>query len=70
MKLIKKRGKSVDLEDLENKLRNLNPETYPDYTADWPDEELKDAIQEGLESGDSGVSSLSEYRKAFARNKD
>lgn len=67
MKLIEKSRKSVDLEDLKNKLRNLDLETYPDYTADWPKEELKEAIQEGLESGDSGVSSLSEYRKAFAR---
>jgi len=29
---------------------------------------LKAAIHEGIESGNSGVSSLADYRKAFASN--
>ena len=59
---------SMDLDKLTEALENLDPETYPEYTSDWPKEELKAAIKEGDESGDSGISSLEGYRKAFASN--
>lgn len=66
MKSTKTQDQSIDLQDLEDKLVNLDPDKYPDFTSDWPLDELKKAIKEGLESGDSGVSSLAEYRKVFA----
>ncbi len=67
MKAIQNLKPNVDLESLEQSLGKLDQETYPDYTADWPKEELITAIQEGIESGDSGVFSLADYCKAFAR---
>jgi len=68
MKVSDKIKPNVDLESLETTLNELDPETYPDYTSDWPKEKLKSAIKEGDQSGDSEVSSLEDYREIFGNN--
>lgn len=40
-----------------------------DPTDDWPKEALRAAIKEGDESGDPGITSLSDYQKWLAKQR-
>jgi|GEM_PF-7042145 len=59
---------NIDLEKLAKTLDNLDPETYPDYTSDWPLDELRNAIKEGDESPDSSITSAEDHIKYFRNN--
>ena len=68
MKVSDESKPNVDLEKLANTLSELDPETYPDYIADWPLEELREKIAKSEASGDSGITSAEEHLAYFAKN--
>jgi len=46
----------------------INPENYPDFTSDWPIEELRAAIKEGDLSPDVEIFSAEDHLKYAANN--
>jgi|GEM_PF-2798431 len=38
-----------------------------DFTSDWPKNQLKEAIQKGIDSGNAGISSIEDFHKYFGR---
>ncbi len=59
---------SLLLDQLEAIVEKLQPEMYPDYTADWDQDQLKVELERRALEPDAGISSMEEHMAFFKNN--